>query len=523
MTAEPRLDATTISAAGHAGRIALVVAAAGLLLGWLAAHTDLFFADGLRYIAQAKALDRGSKADGLTSAVDHPAYPLAVVAVHRWIGGQTPDDWQEAAQFASIASALLLAVPLYLIAWELFGASASLPGCLVFYAAPLTGHVFADTLSESTFLLFWAWGLWAALRFLRRGGVGWLAGAVAGSGLAYLTRPEGLLLPLALGATLAARPVWVYRGLSRVRGAVAVVVLLIGSVAVVGPFVALKGGLATKPSVARLLGTAPRSAAHAVERQRPLDPKQSASKTYALAAKAVLKAVTESVTLPLLPFAALGLLGVRPRGASSRQWTLLAVIGFASVLALLRLHATGGYCSPRHAMILALLLLPAAGFGLGRTAATVAALAPGRGRKALAWGAAALALALTLAPRTLAPVNEGLGGYKEAGRWLAGRSGEPGRVVDVTGWSQFYGGRDGYTFENLISAPADPEARWVVVREAHLAGPWSYCKQLDALVQGLTPVHVFAGPIAGGVRPTRVLLFDRRPSLALAPRAADRR
>ena len=173
-------------------------------------------------------------------------------------------------------------------------------------------------------------------------------------------------------------------------------------------------------------------------------------------------------------------------------------------------------------MILAMLLLPAAGFGLTRTVATLSALAPGRGRKALAWGSASLALALTFGPRTLAPVNEGLGGYKEAGRWLAARAGEPGRVVDVTGWSQFYGGRDGYTFENLISAPSDPDARWVVVREAHLAGPWSYCKQLDALVQGLTPVHVFAGPTAGGSRPTRVLVFDRRPAVAVGPRTSGR-
>ena len=37
--------------------------------------------------------------------------------------------------------------------------------------------------------------------------------------------------------------------------------LVLGPLLLVGPYVALKGGLGTKPAVARLLGTAPKSAA----------------------------------------------------------------------------------------------------------------------------------------------------------------------------------------------------------------------------------------------------------------------
>ena len=91
-------------------------------------------------------------------------------------------------------------------------------------------------------------------------------------------------------------------------------------------------------------------------------------------------------------------------------------------------------------------------------------------------------LACILLPRTLAPVNEGLGGYKTAGLWLRDRVAPGVRVVDVSGWAIFYGRVDGYTFANLIQAPNDPAARWVVAREAHLRGPWPYCALLRGLV-----------------------------------------
>lgn len=503
---------SVVTLSGRLCRIGLLMTLASLLLGWLVAHTDVLFADGLRYIRQAEALTRGVGDVGLKKAVDHPAYPVAVAVAHRIIGGQEPDDWQSAAQLASVVAGVLLVIPLYLVSRDLFGDSAAVPACLLFYVAPLTGHVFADTLSESTFLFFWMCGLWASLRFLKGGAFGWVPAVVGFSALAYLTRPEGLLLPAALLTTLGASPVWVARGLGK-RGLLVLGVLVVGSACLVGPYVAFKGGIGTKPSVGRLLGLRPKSPAHAVERQRPLDPDQSAAKTYAVAGKAVVKATAEALTWPLIPLAAIGLVCLRPRGGEARQWRLLAVIGAASVLALVRLHATGGYCSPRHTLILSVILIPAAAFGLERllvrAAETFAARPPW---KTVGWVLALAAAAIVNAPETFAPVNEGMDGYKQAGRWLSAHTPEGVRVVDVTGWTQFYGRRAGYTFEDLVAAPDDRSARWVVVREAHLRGPWDYCQRLRDLVDGLDPVAVFPG--SARHRPTKVYLFDRLPRLA---------
>ncbi len=497
----------------HFRRILWLMAGVAGLLGWLAAHTDVLFADGLRYLAQARALEQGSTTLGLKAAVDHPAYPVAIAALHRLIGGNGPDAWQSAAQLAAIVAGVLLVIPLYLISRELFGDAVAVPAVVLTFAVPMTGHVFADTLSESTFALFWSGGLFGALRFLRTGKIAWIPLVVMGAGLSYLTRPEGLLLPAALGATLALWPLWVARGLGK-HGLMAMAVLVVGSAAVVGPYIALKGGIGTKPSIARLLGTAPRSAPHAVERLKPLDPHQTRAKTLILAARAVGKALAEAVTFPLLAMAVVGLFAFVRQPGAGRQWTLLAVIWAASVPALLRLHMTGGYCSARHALVLALIALPTAAAGLHLIARRLERRGWGLSQRWLQIGALVVVVAWN-APLTLQPIGDGFDGYRDAGRWIAQQStmGESGTVVDVTGWSQFYGATaPGYTFENLVAAPADPDARWVVAREAHMKGPWDYCDRLRALVSGLEPVAVFRG--SARHKPTKVYVFDRQPKLA---------
>ena len=501
----------------HGVRIGLLMVLAAVLLGWLSRHTAVFFDDGIRYITQAQGLAQGSWKDGLLRAVDHPAYPTAIALVHRGMGGDSPQAWQTSAQTASVLIGVLLVIPLYLVSLELFGARSAWLAVLVTYAVPLTGHVLADVLSEGTFLLFWMWGLYAALRFLREGRFFWLPPMILGGGLAYLSRPEGLLLPAAMVATLAFVPFLKTTRLNWPRWWAAVGFLVIGPVLIVGPYVAAKGGLGTKPAVQRLLGTAPKSGATAVERSRPLEADQSTTKTYAYAAKAVFEAVRDSVTLPLLPLAVLGIIGTirRSSGDRTRVGVFLAVIFGASILALIRLHATGGYCSPRHAMILAFLLLPAAAVAMDRLLTSLPL--PGRwlglppGEKIAAgpilWVFALGGFVAWNARATLEPINFDKAGYKNAGLWVAEHVPSGAKVVDVTGLSLFFGAHPGYTFADLDHAETDANLRWVVVRDNHLKGPWVYCRQLKGLVDGLEPVAVFpADPKPGQ---SIVYVFDR--------------
>ncbi|MBX6313100.1 MAG: glycosyltransferase family 39 protein [Isosphaeraceae bacterium] len=504
---------------------------AAALLGWLMAHTAIFSPDGLRYIAQAQRIERGAWVDGLFRSVDHPVYPLAIAAGHRQFGGERPEDWQDAAQAASVVAGILLVVPLYLVALELFGPRAAWLGVALIYAVPLSAHVFADVLSESTFLLFWSWGLWTALRFLKQGRFGWLPPTIGFSALAYLSRPEGLLLPAALVATLLLIPLLRSTRLNWPRWWAAVGVLVLGPACLVGPYIVAKGGLGTKPAIQRLLGTAPHSAPDAVERQRPLDPNQSTARTYALAVKAMFEAVRDATTTPLLALSVLGIAGCRPFTPRARTWLFLAIIAVASVLALVRLHATGGYCSPRHAMVLAMLLIPAgaAGLDLALRTITIPGRWIGQGEARFRPGPAVWVATLGgflawSVPQVLTPINHEFAGYRGASRYLREHVPAGEKVADVTGWTLYYERRPGYTFGNLIEAPHDPKLRWVVVREAHLRGPWTYCAQLRALVQGLEPLATFPEqPTAGQAL---VYVFDRqaRPAAtAQSPPAAVRR
>lgn len=506
----------------HGVRIGVLMVMAACLLGWLSRHTAIFFDDGLRYIGQAQGLARGSLADGLLHAVDHPAYPAAIAMAHRAMGGESPQAWQSAAQAASVVLGVLLVIPLYLVALELFGARAAWLGVVLTYAVPLTGHVLADVLSEGTFLLFWTWGLYAALRFLREGRFLWLPLMIAGGALAYLSRPEGMLLPAAMVATLAVVPLLRSTRMNWPRWWTAVGFLVIGPALIVGPYIAMKGGIGTKPAVQRLLGTAPRSAPDAVERSRPLDPDQSVVRTYAEAAKSVFEAVRDAVTLPLLPLAVLGVIGtIRRSGRErARSFVFLGIIVGVSVLALVRLHATGGYCSPRHTMVLATLLLPAAAAAMVRILTELPISGRWLGLPAGERIAAGPVLWIVMlggflawtSAQTLLPINFTKEGYKQAGQWVAEHVPPNDRVVDVTGLSLYFGSKDGYTFANLDHAERDPELRWIVVRDNHLKGPWTYCRQLKELVKGLEPVAKF--PVDPRPGQSRVYVFEKPVNLA---------
>src|SRR5262249_46635106 len=144
----------------------------------------------------------------------------------------------------------------------------------------------------------------------------------------------------------------------------AVALLVLGPAALVGPYVALKGGLGTKPAVARVIGTLPESPPAALERERPLPPDQTAAETYRIATSRAVKAARGAVTWPWIPLAAVGLLAAGRGADRARAWLFLGVVVVASMAGLVRLHATGGYCTVRHALVPALVFVLAAARGL---------------------------------------------------------------------------------------------------------------------------------------------------------------
>jgi hypothetical protein len=404
----------------------------------------------------------------------------------------------------------------YLLALEVFDGRTAWLACLVTIANPTMGSIVLNVLSESTFLLWWTFGLWAAVRFLREGHFRWLPLAIGFGAVAYLTRPEGILLALALAASLLILPLLQATRINWPRWWRALAFLGGGLVLLVGPYIALKGGLGTKPPIAQVLGLAPRAQPLALEREAPLPPGQTAIETYRLATVRVLEVCRESVTASLLPFAIVGLVMAGRNANRARAVLFLTIVLAASAVALVRLHATAGYCTPRHALVPGMLLALAAAHAISEIARRASipgrwlGIADERLRPGPAVWAVLLGL-LVLVPnmRNLGPINAGpYSVYHHAGEWLSRNAHGAEQVLDMTDWSLYFSQRAGYKFADVYLAPANPQTRWIVVRDGQLGGPWPYCQVIRDLIGRRRPVAQL--PPGAAPNQMRIEIYDRQ-------------
>lgn len=500
----------------HGIRVGLLMVAAAVLFVWVDYHSEVTFADGLRYIGQAQRIEQGAWSDGLLKSVDHPLHPMAIAAAHRLLGGEGPASWQQAAQVVSIIGCVLLVIPLYLVGLEVYGTTTAWVGCLLFLGKPLMGYVSVNVLSETTFLLFWTWGLWAGIRFLREGRFVWLPVTIGFGALAYLARPEGMLLPLALIVTLLLLPLhWTTR-IYWPRWWAAVAFLVLGPILLVAPYMAMKGGVATKPSVARLLGLAPKADADALERDKPLPEGQSTFETYRQASQRSLKILRASVSTFLLPLVVVGLVTVRPWSSRARIWLFTGLILTASAAGLIRLYATTGYSTLRYGLVPGMLLTLAAANGLAWMMQSI--VIPGRwlgrGEERFHLGPAiwAVILACLIAiphVQAMTPFANSFSAYRNAGEWIAQtKSHDHGKVLDLTDWSLYFSQQPGFKFNEVYWGVIDPNTRWVVVRDAHLNGHGRYSDVIRKFVAGYEPVALF--PPHPTSRQVQIQIYDRR-------------
>jgi 4-amino-4-deoxy-L-arabinose transferase-like glycosyltransferase len=503
----------------HAMRIGLLMTASTLLLGWVVSHTEASFADGLRYIREAEKIQCAHSLDGLLKGIDHPLYPLGIAGVHRVLGGDDPDSWHVSALVLCFVSVVLLVVPLYLLTLELFGDQTAWLACVLVIVNPIIGYILVNTLSECTFLLLWSFGLGGAVRFLREQRLLWLSLAIGFGALAYLTRPEGMLLPAALSATLVTSPLFRATRINWPQWRRAMAFLVGGSLLLVGPYVALKGGIGTKPAIAKVLGLAPSSKPMGLEREKPLAPDQTTSKTYQIAATRTIKVFRAAVTAPLFPLALLGIVSALPLAGRARACLFLAIVLAASAAALVRLHATAGYCTARHGLAPGVILTLAAAYGLTWLVDRVSipghwlGLANSRRRPDPAvWAVLFGILVVMLRLRAVGPLSPGpTSVYRETGMWLARNTRNSEQVLDLTNWSLFYSGRPGYVFADFHKAAVDPNTRWIVVREPHVVGPSHYSEVLRDLLVDRKPVALL--PQEADLNQLQVCIYDLQPPL----------
>jgi hypothetical protein len=402
-----------------------------------------------------------------------------------------------------------------LLTRDLFATQAAWVSCLLAAANPLLGFVVVNVLSEGSFALFWTWGLWSAVRFLREGRFLWLPLALLLGALAYFSRPEGALLALALLLSLAILPFHRSTRVHWPRWAAAMALIVLGSAALAGPYIAVKGALATRPAIARVLGLSPSAQPDALEREQPLHPGQTTITIYGAAIARMTQVIRASVPAPLFAFAVLGLWTMPRSHARARILLFFSIVIVVAGFGLVRLHATSGYCSVRHGIVLSLLFTMTAAHGVAWLLDNVSMSGKwlGFAQERLSPGPAvwAVVIALLIAPpklwRTGSLIPGPFHAYRDAADWLVqnGNAGE--KSLDVTDWCLYFGNLPGYRYAESAAAPADPSLRWVIAHAAGLEDHWNEQSVVGQLVGRREPATMI--PKSAEPGRIQIWIYDR--------------
>jgi hypothetical protein len=141
--------------------------------------------DALTYIAAAQEFTKGHFTAAL--AIHHLAlYPLFISFVHCFA-----IDWVTAARLISFISLLLVLIPLYFLAEDLYDRRVAFWSCLAFSLSPEPIRLCLQVVREPLFALMFAAFCFLAQRAVFSKKIPYLIGAAAVAFLAVLCRPEG--------------------------------------------------------------------------------------------------------------------------------------------------------------------------------------------------------------------------------------------------------------------------------------------------------------------------------------------
>ena len=198
-----------------------------LLYKW----TYLIAIDGTGfYLNPAQDFASGRWMDGLAVGY-HPLYPILVASLSKVLG-----DFELSGQMVSILFGTLTVIPIYFLAKGAFNRWTAFISSVFLAILPRHVALSADFLSDPTYTFFFISAVWLGWEALR--GDDWKLPFLAGlaTGLAYLTRAEGIGVLLVLGPWLLFRKMsfhsWDYK-----RNGFACFILLFSFLLVASPYI----------------------------------------------------------------------------------------------------------------------------------------------------------------------------------------------------------------------------------------------------------------------------------------------
>ena len=400
-----------------------------------------------------------------------PGYPVAVLVASKVVRAvgiadskSMPERMLLSAQLASCLAGVLLVFPSYALGRRLFGPFGGFGGALLIQLLPVVARVTSDGLTEAWYLLFTLSGVFWATRGVELGRRFDFALAGVAAGLAYLVRPEGLVLVPAVLAALGTR--WLVR--QRGFGATALdgAACLVGFALVAGPYMAAIGGVTLKPGGQVIAGQQALAPAP-VPAVGPTLLAANYAPTDGLAKRlsgAFLKEAAKAGHFGVFGFGLVGLvLAVRPAaGRPQLLPSLWLAAGFAALLAVQCSRAA--YTSERHTLGFVAMLAVYAPFA-AREVPRLFSTLPGFGVFARpVWAYLNLAaMVISCLPVTFKPLHEGRLGHKVIGEYLREIGLDKNDVlIDPYTFAEYYSGRSLY---GSPPDPPNPRYRYAIIEE----------------------------------------------------------
>jgi 4-amino-4-deoxy-L-arabinose transferase-like glycosyltransferase len=455
---------------------------------WLLCHTEVTSRDSIGFERYAWELQNKNWISVLHDNVHHPLYPITILGVSAPIryllGGSELEIMQLSAQLASGLAGILLVIPMFYLGKEVFDRRVGFWAAAIFQCLPVGARIMSDALSESLFLLISATALLMAIKAFRRESIPPLAACGLLAGLAYLTRPEGVLILVAVAAVIVGRRLFVVGKIISIETAKQLAALVLTGAIVAVPYMLIIQGFSNKTTTKDIMKSHLSATDETVDQHGYLSMLFPCSIRGSISSKFAvwwpdgkvggfqdhlwwsLYALAIEIGRGFFYFAWIpAVIGLWTFRSRLRTWcgeTLLLTLCLQQCLALLRVGMVAGYVSDRHVLVIVMCgLFWAVGGVLSLAELSFARLVP-FGNWILSPVMIFLILIGAALPKTLEPMHTNRAGHKAIGLWLAKHLKPGDEVDDDFCWAAHYAG---LTFRDDLPGSAsagEPRYRYVV-------------------------------------------------------------
>ena len=430
---------------------------------YLIVTTAIIAKDGVTFIKYAKQLEI-APAKTMMNEFQHPGYPWLILTAHKVTGFLHENtsilSWIYYAQNATLIFRLLAITVLYFIGKQLFGARMSFWAILILILLPKPAEYGSDALSDWPHLFFLASGL--LLLFKGAANKRWWIFGFAGlaTGAGYLIRPECAQLVVLGSLWLGLQLLWPKRVMSKGKALSALVLILVGFLAIAGPYMKLKGAVFPKKNVGQFTQSSQQLEVHAENNQTISEATHTSQFTPSNIAKAFGKLVGNVGETLMWFFVPALLIGIY-KWFKTRKWHqpekfFIIVLIVLNVPVMVWLYCKHGYMSDRHTLPLLILPILCVPVGLQELAIWFQERFSRKTEPSAAinhnerfWFLVLFLIGISICtPKLLRPIRIEKQGYRAAAQWLKANTDGRDIVAVPDERISFYAERTGLVYEN---------------------------------------------------------------------------